>query len=321
MLGSCLVELLLGEGVAVTALVRPGSDLRFLHLLEIPTVQGELSDQTVIQAAVANSQLVFHVAAYFNLGSTFGVNDEFERYKAANIDLTKALLSASLEAGVGRFVYTSSASVYGPNVTAPVNENAKLNPATNYGRSKLLAEDCVRAYQARGLATTIVRPGLIYGPRDRYLLPAFARLRRVPVLPLPDKGCFRVDLVYVRDVAELMYRASQSEMANGKIYNAASGSPVALRELVTHYSAHIGRKTIVVGISTGVLRRISILARGYLKLFAPGLEVMLSPTGLAFMSRDMYFDMTRARDDLGFQSNVEFKHGLELVAADLTVKA
>ena len=313
LVGSHLVERLLAAGVRVRACVRPSSEMRYLDPLPVEIVRGESADPVVIQQAVAGAQWVFHAAAALNLGSTFAGDATTDEYTATNVDLSAALLAASLAAGVERFVYVSSASVYSLGAPNPITETAPLVPYSPYGRSKLRAEELVRSYQQdQGLATTIVRPALIYGPRDRYFIPTALRLARLPVLPLVNGGRHIVDFVYAGDVAELLWQASQSDAAIGKEYNAGPGVPTSLLDLATVYRQLTGRAPRILPVSSAAARRFAPLARRYLARFAPGVEVLLTPVSLALMDRDIHLDMTRARTELGYTPRVDLKEGLAL---------
>ena len=123
MLGRHLVDVLLQAGVSVRALVRSSSDTRTLQSKGAALIEGDAGDRAALRRAVEGMDRVFHVAGYLTAGSPFGDNNEAadgERslYKAVNVDFTEALLQASLDAGVGRFVFVSSSAVY--SLDAPV---------------------------------------------------------------------------------------------------------------------------------------------------------------------------------------------------------
>lgn len=255
---------------------------------------------------------MFHLAAYLHVGSAFDDQEDFDAYERVNIDFTQALLTASREAGVGRFVYASSVAVYAPQERSPIAEDVPLKPASAYGRSKFLAEGHVRAYQRDGLDTTIIRPCILYGRGDRHFLPAALGLTRLPVLPLVDGGRHLLDLAYAGDVAELMWRASQAEIAAGRAYNAASGAPQSLCSLFRDYGLCGGHVPWIWPVSPRAFQRLAPALRLVLKRVAPGVQSLLSPLGIAYMSRDVCYSMSAAERDLGYAPQVPFRQGLEL---------
>jgi dihydroflavonol-4-reductase len=316
MLGRRIVERLLKAHVDVRAFVRPTSDTRGLKTLPVELVTGEAADRAAIRKAVEGTQWVFHLASDFDMGSAFRARDGLAKYHEADLCLTEGLLSAGQEVSVRRFVYASSVSVYSLDAPSPIAESAPLDPVSDYGRSKLAAEKRVGDYQQNGVPTVIVRPCIIYGPGDRHFLPTALRLARLPFLPLVDGGRYLIDLVYAGDVAELMWKASQSDAAVGKIYNAASGAPRPLREVLGDYRRLTGRAPRTYALSARAFQRFAGLTHRFWGKLAPGLESLLSPIGVSYMRRDVYYDVSRAQADLGYCPQVNFQQGLALSMDD-----
>jgi nucleoside-diphosphate-sugar epimerase len=318
LLGRHLVNVLAEAGMQVRALVRGSSDTSHLANRGVELIIGGAGDGEAIGQAVAGVDLVFHVAGYLTANAPFGTDDnqadgEWPVYKAINVDFTEALLGASLDVGVGRFVYVSSSSVYDVDAPVPTAENAPLQPFSIYGRSKLMAEEKVCAFQAKGLATTIIRPPIVYGPGDRYFTPMALRLTKLPVLPLINGGRNLMDMVYVGDVAELMWLASGRETAVGEAYNAGPGQPTSIHDLVHAYRGITGSlRPFIVPVSLQASRRTAWLSRRLVKPFIAEAGSALTPQGLTLMSRDLHLDMGKAARDLGFQPGVDLYEGLAL---------
>ncbi len=176
-----------------------------------------------------------------------------------------------------------------------------------------MAEEKVRAFQAKGLSTTIVRPPIIYGPGDRYFAPLVLRLTHLPVLPLINGGRNLMDLVYVGDVAELMWLASGSETAVGEAYNAGPGKATTIHDLVHAYREITGSlRPVIVPVSLQASRRTAWLSRRLVKPFISEAASALTPQGLSLMSRDLHLDMGKADRDLDFQPRVDLRQGLAL---------
>jgi nucleoside-diphosphate-sugar epimerase len=168
----------------------------------------------------------------------------------------------------------------------------------------------VEEYQDRGLATTIVRPCVAYGPGDRYFTPLALRLAGLPILPLVNGGRARLDLIYVRDLAELLWLAGQEPAAAGRIYNAGPGRPGTLADLVQAYRELTGRGPRIVPVSPWAARCTAWLSRTLLRPFIPEAAGALTPQGFDLMSRDIHLDITRAQEELGFRPRFTLKDGL-----------
>ena len=130
-IGAHVVRALLAEpDVEVRALVRPASDTRNLDGLAVQRVVGDLTDASSLRAAVAGADVVFHVAARYELARR-----DRALTMRSNVEGTIALMRAALEAGVDRVVYTSSTAAVGAagRDGVPVDESQWLRPAEAAG--------------------------------------------------------------------------------------------------------------------------------------------------------------------------------------------
>jgi nucleoside-diphosphate-sugar epimerase len=134
--------------------------------------QGPLQDADYARRICAGSQVVIHLAAAQHEAN---VPDEY--FFDVNVNGTRALLDASKQAGIERFVYGSTIGVYGESGGQILDENTAPRPLNVYGRSKLAAEEVVKSYGIQ-LPTSIVRISETYGPGDFRLLKLFRALDR-----------------------------------------------------------------------------------------------------------------------------------------------
>ncbi len=162
--GSHLMDTLAREGHEAVAYVRPGSSTRWLEGKQITLCRGTLDDGEALRQAFSGADVVFHVAGVVNAL-------DHEGYFKVNARGTRAAAQAFLDAcpEAHRFVLVSSLSVVGPS-DVPVTEETECRPMNLYGESKLAGEQEARSF-APMLPLSIVRPGPIYGPRDREALP------------------------------------------------------------------------------------------------------------------------------------------------------
>lgn len=313
MIGGELAAQLAARGRRVRCLLRPASAGAGLDALPVEVVRADLEDPAAVAAAVAGASHVYHLAGHLHAGAPFSGAEDYAPYRAANVDLTARLLQASARAGVERFLFASTTAVYGAAAASPVAEESPTEPFSAYGRSKLEAEKLVRAYSGGGRAFTIVRPSATYGAGDRHFLPAALALARLRRIPLVDGGRHLVDFGHVSDVARLMLLAGESPAARGKTYNAASGQPQPLRDLFSEYAALTGKPApVIVPLPAALCRALGPLLQAAVRLAAPAMSAMVTPDGLAYLARDVSYDMTRAQEELGFRPRVDFRTGLAL---------
>ena len=219
-IGSHLVERLLEAGHEVRALVRESSDVSHLSQLDVEVARGDLRDGAALRPLLRGVEVIHHNAA---LVGDWGRWRDFSEVALAG---TEHLLAAAVSNNVSRIVHMSSASVYGLRRIRGKTVSEELPPAPRpwrwdyYGRAKAGAERIVRQHQSDGhIGATILRPTIVYGPRDRTVLPRLAALLRNGQLRIVGSGENRLHVVYVRDVAEAAFRAGNESMAVGETYH------------------------------------------------------------------------------------------------------
>ncbi len=168
--GSSLVPKLLDEGhnVTVLDLYIYGEDL-FKDYRSNPRfreVKGDLRDPVAVKNALQGANAVIHLACISN-DPSFELNPDLG--KSINYDCFLPLVRASKDAGVRRFIYASSSSVYGVKDEAEVTEELSLQPLTDYSKFKAMCEDVLEAEREPGFITCTLRPSTVcgYAPRQR----------------------------------------------------------------------------------------------------------------------------------------------------------
>lgn len=221
-IGARLIDQALARGYAVTALARDPDRIaarRDAHLRAEKWSVGEPLP------SFGQADAVVHLAAYIPAD----LSDAHQAVKCFEIN-TYGALQAAMDAasqGVRRFAYFGSGQVYTP-AAEPASETSPtfpVNRASYYLASKLSAEICLLAFgKAKAMPVTILRPASVYGPgmHGKGMVTAFIRAlaRGHPVI-IRDGGTYRVDLVYVDDVASLALEAVAG--AGEGVFNAGSG--------------------------------------------------------------------------------------------------
>ncbi len=165
--GAVLVPKLLAEGLHVRIL-----DLCFFGKDTLPKhdhlelIVGDLRDSAVVEQAVAKCDAVIHLACISN-DPSFELDPDLGR--SINYESFRPLVERSRKAGVHRFVYASSSSVYGVKQEEHVTEDLPCEPLTDYSLYKALCEDILKEYEAPNFTTITLRPATVcgYSPRLR----------------------------------------------------------------------------------------------------------------------------------------------------------
>ena len=231
------MERLVAQGAEVVALAHSARSQRLLAKLGARVVPGDIMDVASMREAMAGCDLVYHLAAIFELGYAAPV--QMERINVAG---TRKVLSLAHELGVPRIIYTSTLAVFGDTQGELATES--YSPAspflTEYDRTKWLAHFQVALpLIAKGAPIVILMPGVVYGPGDESILAQMmARFYfgKLPFVPAPNSA---YTYAHVDDVVEAHMLAAEKGRP-GESYIVA-GPAVALGELLGFWSYLTGK--------------------------------------------------------------------------------
>lgn len=242
--GSHLLDALVAREARVRCLVRPPAAATRLAAAGHYVVLGGLADAPALARLCEGADVVFHVA-----GAIAAVSEA--AFLAVNRDGTAAVAEAARAAGVSRLVYVSSLAVTGPTARGRrADESGPPAPVTAYGRSKGAGEDALRR---AGVDFTIVRPPIVYGPRDRQVLRLF-RLARRGFVPLLGDGAQELSLVHARDLARALIEVAEEPRCAGRTYHSAQEEVVTQRALMARIAGAVGVRARFVPLPVLVVR-------------------------------------------------------------------
>lgn len=298
-LGSAVARRLLESGEQVRVLTRPASDRTNLEGLDVDVVHGDLRDPASLAAACRGCEALYHVAADYRLW----VRDPRELY-ASNVDGTRALMRAAIDAGIGRVVYTSSVATLGVHTDGtPANEDTPVtleNMIGHYKRSKYLAERVVdELVRDAGLPAVIVNPSTPVGPRDVKPTPTGRIVRDAALGRIPAYVDTGLNVAHVDDVAEghlLAFHHGET----GRRY-ILGGDDLALREILTIVAHWCGRAPPRIRLPRHAVYPVAWASQLWARL-TNGPEPQATVDGLRMAAKKMYFDSSRAVSELGYTS-------------------
>jgi nucleoside-diphosphate-sugar epimerase len=296
-LGSHIAEQLAAEGHDLRLLLRRTSSLAFLRDVPHERVEADVREATALASAVEGIDAVVHAA-----GITSALSEG--EFQAVNAGGTAALAGAAAAAGVRRFVYISSLAARGPGDTGSDGGSRPISP---YGRSKRAGEEAALRHAER-MEVVVVRPPVIYGPRDRGLLP-FYRLVKLGVMPVYGSGENLLSWVHARDAARAAVLAATAPAPAGAVYTVSDGAAYTWRELASRLAAVLGRRVRhvpVPGPLFAAAGHAAGLAGRVLRRPLP-----LSPGRVREMSQSLWVcGYDRIRADLGWEPTVSPDDGI-----------
>ena len=306
--GGHLAEAAVARGLRVRALVRPGTDAAWLEALGAEIIRGDLSDADAVRRAVDSVEYVFHCAA--RVGDWGSV----EEYRAVNVHPLRTLLDASRTSRMRRFVLLSSLGVYPARHHYQTDESEPLPDShmDGYTITKVEAERLAREFHERHFVPlTVLRPGFIYGPRDRTLMPRLVdNLRRRQVRYIGSSR-LAMNCIFVKNLVDAFFLAADNPKADGQVYNLTDGEAVSKRRFI---------ETVCAGLE---LPRPAWLPVPFwlAKLLARWMESKalrrgaseaprLTQARLKFMGLNLDFSIEKAKRELGYRPACAFDEGM-----------
>ncbi len=238
-IGSHLVRFLLARGaVRVLDDFSTGTLDNLADVLDsVELFRGSVTDAALVQKAVEGCEMIFHLAAQVSV--PLSLEQPVETFEV-NLYGTQLLLEAARQAGVRRFVFASSAAVYGDSPRLPKRETMQPRPISPYAWSKWYGELLCRDYgRVYGVPTVSLRFFNVYGPRQNPRSQYAAVVPRWITAALTDRkpiiygdGKQMRDFVYIDDLLQGIWLAATHPDAVGRVFNLASGRAYTLLELL-----------------------------------------------------------------------------------------
>jgi nucleoside-diphosphate-sugar epimerase len=285
--GSALVPALLAEGyrVKVLDLYMYGDDvLKSVKGPNLEEIKGDMRDVALLKRTIAGCDAVIHLACISN-DPSFELDPGLG--KSINYDAFIDLVKVSKDAGVKRFIYASSSSVYGIKAEPNVHEDLALEPLTDYSKYKAMCEEVLMKERTPGFTTLIVRPSTVCGYSPRLRLDVVVNIltnnavntRKIKVF---GGGQMRPNL-HIDDMVRLYLDALKWDASaiDGKIYNVGYHNFKVLE-----------------------------IAEKVRSVIGPDIEIITTPTD---DNRSYHVSSERIRRELGFEA----KKSLEDAVQDL----
>lgn len=313
LVGSHVIEEALRRGHKVRALVRASSDTRHLDAWGVEKIPGDLEDAAALRKGCEGADLVINAAA--KVGD-WGPLEEFRRL---NVEALRLLLDAAIEAKVGRLVHVSSLGVYEGRDHYGTDENTPtaVNALDGYTRSKNEAEQLVLEYvKTRGLPASIVRPGFIYGERDRTVVPKLVTNIRAGKFWYLGSGEQILNCVYVKNLVEAIFLAAERPEALGEVFNITDGERITKKRFIGRVAELAGLKPPTrrlprwLGKLGAILMERRAIRRGATE------PPLINKARYKFLALNLDYSIEKARKVLGYNPPYTFEQGIAAAMRD-----
>ncbi len=309
-LGSAICSMLVKRGDQVQSISRqayPG-----LATMGISQFRGDLVDKGKIYSAAQGCDAIIHTAA------KAGIWGDYSSYYQANVLGTQNIIEVCRELRITKLVYTSSPSVvFSGGDMEGVNESAPYPKRylTAYPKTKAIAEQMVLNANDENLATVSLRPHLIWGPGDNHLVPRILARAKAGKLRKIGSRDVLVDSVYIDNAASAhilaLDRLNFNSPCSGKAYFISNGEPWKLWDLVNEIilagKGNVVNKTVSVSLAYFMGWLFEIIYTISRKHAEPPMTRFLAKE----LSTSHWFDISNARNDLGYVPMITIREGLD----------
>lgn len=302
-IGSHVLDMLLRENYKVSCLVRKTSNLKWIKdkIDCITLKRGDFLYPETLTNLADDVDIVIHIA-----GLTYSL--DWHKYYLVNFIGTKNILQACLKSRkVKKFIYFSSQSACGPSAKGEIkDENNIPKPISHYGKSKRLSEEEVLKCKNE-MEVLILRPTIIYGPRDFYLLPIFKLAKNGFFITLGNSNRL-INLCYIEDLIHMVSLMIKSSYKSGEIFF-IGGDNYPIYEIRDLFSKVVGKKLRNISISDKMLPLLGFFCEIVGKIFKK--EYMLNIDLVKDITKDNWaVNVEKISKFLNYTPNTSLKIGL-----------
>ena len=309
LLGGHLIRELRERGEDIRALVLPGENTDRLVAQGVEVVRGDVTDARTLGSAVKDIELIFHLAGMM------GVWRPLAEYHLVNVTGSANLYQAAQQAGVRRFVHTSSHTVYGLGYGRFLTEKDALRPDPDpYSLTKAEGDRLIRRLMLSSkVETVILRPGTFFGPGDRLHFGRMAQKVKDGKGLILGRGDNALPFCYVTDIVQGFLLAAYHQNAPGNVYNITNDRPLTQSEMFNAIADAVGGVRPRLHLPYLPIYYGSIVAE---KVVAPltRTKPKATPLGAMMFGSDNRHSVEKARRELGYEPKVDLHTGINLAA-------
>lgn len=304
-IGGHVTKRLLLDGLHVRAMARNKSKAEFLAARGAEIVYGDMTESDSLKNAVQGCQVIFHFA---------GAVSEYKPltyFRSINVDGTKMLAEAAIDAHIERFLYACSIRVFGLDAEKNTDESCAHNPSNDmYSDTKLEGEKVIRTLiKNRGLPAVIVYPSVVYGPYDDAWTMISINLIRQGRMMLFDGGKGMMTPIFIDDLVNGVLAAAQKGVV-GEGYILVGPENVTVGEFEKSLAHIVGRDHLH-SLPSWAGIAIATLAELEAKIFRHAPVFTRRQVRRTIMQAT--YSGKKAKDELGFEPHAKLSDGMHKV--------
>jgi len=273
-IGSHLIKRLVKKGHEVICIAKDEMNMELLKKDQVKVVLCDLNEDRDWKSILNNIDIIYHLAGVTRA-------KKFDEYYDGNYRATKNFVSLCIKHAnqLSRFIYVSSLAAVGPTIDdQPIGEDSPYSPVSDYGKSKMLAEQEVLKARSK-LPITIIRPSAVYGPRERDMYDYIKMIKQGYQLLIGFHKKW-LNLIHVNDLVDGILLAGENDRAKGEIYFIGSKSSYTQQELGYAIAKAVSTKPIRIHLPHVVVYLIGLIV-GFIG---------------KCINRQMFFNLEKARE-------------------------
>jgi len=307
-LGSHLVERLLSDNFNVNILARdPKKAEKFTSRVN-KVIIGDIADKHKAAELCKDADYVIHLVSNFRTAS-----GPPESYQKINVEGTKAVIDAAIEAGVKRFIHCSTIGVHGSVKSTPANEQSPYAPGDLYQETKLEAQQYVESLINKSdMEIVIVRPCSMYGPGDMRMLKMFKMLAKKTFLMIgPCMENFHA--VYIDDIVDGFMLTLKKPGISGETFLIGGDRYLPLKDYVKVVADAVGAPMPWLKFPYWLFFNAAIVIEA---ICVPlRIEPPLHRRRVRFYKNNRAFDIQKAKNILGYSPKISLEEGMKRTVA------
>ena len=306
--GGHLTEACAARGFTVSTIARPNSDTSLLEQMRVTVHRGDLADASLVAKALGGADVVVHCAA------KVGDWGPVEEYRAVNVEALRGLLEACKGKKLDRFVQMSSLGVYAGRHHYGTDESEPLpeRHMDGYTQTKVEAEKLAMEYhRAHGIPVVVLRPGFVYGPRDRTVLTRLIKLLRAGEVRYLGSGEAALNTIYVGNLVDAVLLAVEKPQAIGQIFNLTDGERVSKRRFIEAIAEGMGIEKPSRSVPLWLARILAWAMERKARRTGAAEAPRLTQARIKFLGLNLDFSIEKAKRELGYKPRVSFDKGMK----------
>jgi nucleoside-diphosphate-sugar epimerase len=309
-LGRYIVEQLLARGDEVTVFAR--GNYPQLEALGARLVRGDLQDTAAVTHTCRGLDAVFHVAAKTDYWGSW------ESFYQPNVVGTRNIIEACRQHQVPKLIHTSTPSVVANDRSRSGEDESLPYPSSYesfYPHTKAIAEKMVTEANGSQLLTVSLRPHVVFGPRDRHIIPRLINRARSGQLIWVGDGNNKIDVTYVEDAARAHLLAADNlepgSATAGSVYFISQDEPVNPLKFVNEILSRLGLPLVTRKLPLPAARVLGGALELAHRLLPLGDEPRLTRFLANELALDHYYNISRAKEDFGYRPQYTMSEAID----------